>query len=99
MRLFNQQRYDADLIRALQIENEALHTRNAELERALARIEAITAPPRLALSPRRVIPAHPTNARIMRAAGYRPLKGRTEYDPVTGLVVQQYWVRDDDNEE
>lgn len=56
-------------------------------------------PPRLAFSPRRVIPAHPTNARIMRAAGYRPLKGRTEYDPVTGLVVQQYWVRDDDNEE
>ena len=48
MRFFNQQRYDADLIRALQIENEALHKRNAELERALARIEAITAPSRLA---------------------------------------------------
>ncbi len=67
-------------------ENEALSKRNAELGRALA------------FSPRRVIPAHPTSARLMRAAGYRPLKSRTHYNPVTGLIAREYWARDEEKE-
>lgn len=98
MRLFNQQRYDADLIRALQTENEALSKRNAELERALARIEAIAAPPRLALQPGPRPPGIPRQRTPDARRRYHPLKSRTDYNPATGLIAREYWVRDEEKE-